>query len=40
MKKPLLTLALLSALTSSSFAQSSGAAYQNADYVPKKAAIK
>ena len=36
----MLTLSLLSALTGSSFAQSSGAAYHNADYTPKKAAIK
>lgn len=38
MKKPLLSLALLSTLTGSSLAQSSDAAYQNADYTPKKAA--
>ncbi len=40
MRKSLLTLALLGALTTSSFAQSSGAAYKNADYTPKKAAIR
>ena len=39
MKKSLLTLALLSALTGSSFAQSSGAAYHNADYTPKKGGL-